>query len=264
MKKVLEYLQEIENKSNEYNKPCFRGQSNAEWELKEGYFRNQEGEKEEYLSELYKRVIHQTGIVGSDNHINILQKLQHYGVPTRLLDWTYSPLISMFFACSDISNTDKNGVIYILKSESIEIFNIDNISIKTDMNEDANKSIMKKLADAINKLLPRASYSNFTKSLITNPSLKKNKYFKKDIFTMISENKCQREINQSSLFTINISNDAKNMWDSKTLEKITILQKDKESILYELKYYFNIWEYIVYPDNPDLATKRIVMEMKKK
>jgi len=80
---------------------------------------------------------------------------------------------------------------------------------------------------------------------------------------MISENKCQREINQSSLFTINISNDAKNMWDSKTLEKITILQKDKESILYELKYYFNIWEYIVYPDNPDLATKRIVMEMKK-
>ena len=122
-----------------YNEPCFRGQSNKEWTLKESYFRNQEAEKEEYLSELHKRVIHQTRIVGRDNHINIRQNLQHYSIPNKLLDWTYSLLISMFFSCRDISDIDKDGTIYILQSESIEIFNVNNISIKKDAEEDANK-----------------------------------------------------------------------------------------------------------------------------
>lgn len=35
---------------------------------------------------------------------------QHYGLPTRLLDWTYNPLIALFFACC--SNFDKNGVVF--------------------------------------------------------------------------------------------------------------------------------------------------------
>ena len=51
-----------------------------------------------------------------------------------------------------------------------------------------------------------------------------NKYdenFKKDIFKMISGNKCQREINQSPHFTINTSND-KNMWNSKTFKSIAM------------------------------------------
>ena len=45
----------------------------------------------------------------------------------------------MFFSCRDISDIDKDGTIYILQSESIEIFNVNNISIKKDAEEDANK-----------------------------------------------------------------------------------------------------------------------------
>lgn len=33
---------------------------------------------------------------------------QHYGLPTRLLDWTYNPLIALYFACC--SNFDKDGM----------------------------------------------------------------------------------------------------------------------------------------------------------
>lgn len=36
---------------------------------------------------------------------------QHYGLPTRLLDWTYNPLIALYFACK--SNNSVDGVVYV-------------------------------------------------------------------------------------------------------------------------------------------------------
>jgi hypothetical protein len=77
--------------------PWYRGVSKCSYELFPKLFREKTVDYSKLEREIYHRFMYMQ-YTGNENSWDNLVKLQHFGTPTRLLDWTDSFAIALFFA----------------------------------------------------------------------------------------------------------------------------------------------------------------------
>ena len=86
----------------------FRGQEDLCWELTCSLERNGGNIKELPLLRRFKQNALPQLRIRPDNEWEWLLVMQHHGLPTRLLDWTESPLVALYFALGG-SQIDSNN-----------------------------------------------------------------------------------------------------------------------------------------------------------
>ncbi len=92
---------------------AFRGLSNAAYRLETTLIRlgGNYVELERHLLRNFRKYAHRS-VFERDSLWHWLSVAQHFGLPTRILDWTYSPFIAMHFATASIDRFDVDGVIW--------------------------------------------------------------------------------------------------------------------------------------------------------
>jgi len=130
VKSLSEFIKVIS--VNNFDDYIFRGEntnypntiSSALREMPTGFHKGNEGYpfiqmKNEFKREIFHRL-------SPDERNDFLAFAQHHGIPTNLVDFSYSPLVALFFACQPFTangrNLDENrGFVYLLENDLIDI-----------------------------------------------------------------------------------------------------------------------------------------------
>jgi hypothetical protein len=93
---------------------AFRGVPRADYTLQSGLARlGATADLERHILRNFRKYA-QRNAVPHDSVWNWLAVAQHFGLPTRLLDWTYSPFVALHFATEDVELYDRDAVIWCL------------------------------------------------------------------------------------------------------------------------------------------------------
>ncbi|MDX4066616.1 FRG domain-containing protein [Aliarcobacter skirrowii] len=224
----LNFEHDFINKGDEV---WYRGQCTFEWDLIPSFFRLKEDSitTETSLLDIFIQNS-STLLTTPSNPIDWIFIMQHYGIPTRLLDWTENPLVALYFAVEDYRN-QIDGSLWLLKPK---VLNNKAINIPTiPMYNDKSVSEHMENKDAV--------------------------YAKKPAAILATRNNSRLQI-QDGVFTIHMRN-GKDIHDDSSdyLLKIKIPASSKEKIYNQLKL-LGINKFRLFPE---LSNIKDIIEQKK-
>jgi len=179
-----------------------------------------------------------------------LVKMQHYSLPTRLLDITSNALVALYFACKESSN---KGIVYVfeIKQDKIKFFDSDTVCILSNLAK-INKSLSD---DEVKKqLLYQIRQEKFSFKDKINPN---------DLFSIqcvipkLENRRIKAQSGAFFLFGMDKYNPNNAVPDIKKFEYITITKiivdvNSKKQIIEELEK-FNINEATLFPEMENMS-----------
>ncbi|RSK25693.1 FRG domain-containing protein [Bacillus sp. HMF5848] len=173
LKEALEVSNIIVSNNNDF---LFRGQANKEWKIESSLFRKgYDGSKESLLYSEIRHINHER--FNSKDFIQLTCDMQHYGIPTRLVDWTGNIFNAIYFACvSGSEELSKDGIVFVMNCP--EILDVDSETYKDIQSfleyRYGNKSdITKGIFPILSKVYDSEKKYKFIKTRLSNERIKR-------------------------------------------------------------------------------------------
>lgn len=114
----------------------YRGHADATWGVVPSLFR-QKPDVSEFEAEMIRELISlfPQDFIPDSTMFDRLVRMQHYGLPTRLLDVTRNPLVALFFAVWEKAFEDKDGCVFVFSApdERCKFFDSDVVSCMANL-----------------------------------------------------------------------------------------------------------------------------------